>query len=171
MRPVMNDARPRAAAWPYQSVNSAPSLAIRSKVGDRMAKRGATEIRTEIGPSCRRHRDDNVGRFRPRGGAGAAEPVRPRRGSASAVGHAPILTLRVSSLVAGQFGSLQLTSFALSAVKRPGLRARSRCAGFSPGRSMYRSRRRMRVAEPLGREDVRVDALRLEIRDDIVGAA
>jgi hypothetical protein len=30
---------------------------------------------------------------------------------------------------------------------------------------------RMRFAEPLGRDDVRVDALRSEIRDDIVGPA
>src|SRR5215469_1630194 len=32
-------------------------------------------------------------------------------------------------------------------------------------------RDRMRVAEPFGRDDVRVDALRLEIRDDVVGPA
>jgi len=58
----MNEARPAVQlAWPYQLVNSA-LLGDPVEVRRRMAKRGATEIATEIGPSrVVAHQHDDVG--------------------------------------------------------------------------------------------------------------
>src|SRR3954466_346224 len=72
-------------------------------------------------------------------------------------------------------GAPVVGALALSAVQSStasGLRtlelARSRCGGSANGLAACRWGDGMRIAEALGGDDVRVDALRREIRDDIV---